>query len=292
MFTRKSRGFVLLGGVLFLLGAVSGSGSAVAQDRSQLPGSISALISRFDRDGDGRLTRDEIPRAFDRLNTDGDEVVTVDEAVVYFLQQPRRAAGGAFARGGVSVPPSVEVRRNVPYAKGAAPLQRLDVYRPKNAHRAPVMIYVHGGGWRKGDKAAVHEKPAFFCGKGFVFVSVNYRLLPDVELETQVQDVADAVGWVASHAEEIGGDADRLFLMGHSAGCHLVSLIATDETYLKKAGVSLRQVRGVIALDTQAYDLPTLIRTTGAATYRLVFGDDPERLKRFSPQYHVTEGRY
>ncbi|GAB6165202.1 hypothetical protein JCM19992_12020 [Thermostilla marina] len=284
---------VIVTGLICLFGAVLGglwgiSAGAAEPNRPSLD--FSAVFSRFDQNGDGRLTREEIPRAFDRLNADGDEFVTIDEAVAFLLQRPQRGAPRIGSRGAADIPPSVLVERNIPYAEGKSALRRLDVYRPKGAREAPVMIYVHGGGWRKGDKAAVHEKPAYFCGKGFVFVSVNYRLLPNVELETQVQDVADAVGWVAKHAEEIGGDANKLFLMGHSAGCHLVSLIATDERYLKKAGVSFEQVRGVIALDSQAYDLPTLIRTTGAGTYRLVFGDDPERLKMFSPQYHVAEG--
>lgn len=114
------------------------------------------------------------------------------------------------------------------------------------------MIFVHGGGWRRGDKSAVVRKAAFFTGDGWLFVSVNYRLVPEGRHPTNVQDVANALAWVHNHSAEVGGDPDAICLMGHSAGAHLASLVATDERYLENAGHSLGILNGVIALDTQA----------------------------------------
>src|SRR4051794_37635088 len=92
--------------------------------------------------------------------------------------------------------PAQEVKRDVPYANPAHKLQVLDVYSPQGAKDLPVVVWVHGGGWQTGDKTDVQVKPQAFNDKGFVFVSVNYRLLPDVDMRTIVQDVAKAFHWV------------------------------------------------------------------------------------------------
>src|SRR5262245_54874399 len=94
-------------------------------------------------------------------------------------------------------------RLDVAYGKDK--LQRLDVYSPKGAKGAPVVVFVHGGEWTKGDKVAVSYKPKFLNENGVVFVSVNYRLAPAATHPAHVSDVAAAVGWVREHAKEIGG---------------------------------------------------------------------------------------
>ena len=98
------------------------------------------------------------------------------------------------------------------------------------------MVYVHGGGWKRGDKSRVGEKVEFFTGRGWVFVSVNYRLLPEGAHPANVNDVARALAWVHDHATDYGGDPDRLFLMGHSAGAHLAALVATSEGASPRGG--------------------------------------------------------
>src|ERR1700733_11009633 len=85
--------------------------------------------------------------------------------------------------------PAQEVKRDIPYGGPAHTLQALDVYSPKGAKNLPVVVFVHGGGWEHGDKKEVHLKPQALNEKGFVFVSINYRLLPDVDMETLIRDV-------------------------------------------------------------------------------------------------------
>ena len=165
----------------------------------------------------------------------------------------------------------------------------LDVY-PATGADLPVVIFVHGGGWFRGDKSNVDAKPAGFNARGFVFVSVNYRLIPEVDVTRQMQDVARAVAWVKQNIRQYGGDLSRMFLMGHSAGGHLVSLLGTDESYLRAEGLSLADIRGVVSLDTQAYDIYKLMSNLPPASgevYRETFGDDPEFWKAMSPQRHV-----
>lgn len=181
------------------------------------------------------------------------------------------------------------IEKDLPY--GGHPLQKLDVYLPDSPAESPVMVYIHGGGWRRGDKAAVGVKPAFFKAKGWIFVSVNYRLLPEGQHPVNVNDVALALAKVHDSIAEKGGDPDKIFIMGHSAGAHLASLVATHPGALKGAGKSLSILKGVISLDTNAYDLPTLVGTAMKPFYDSVFGTNPETLKDASPQFHVAAGK-
>ncbi len=172
-------------------------------------------------------------------------------------------------------------------AYGDHPLQKLDLYLPESPVKAPVMVYLHGGGWAKGDKKAVRLKPAFFNEKGWIFASVNYRLLPEGKHPANVNDVALAIAKVHNEIAAKGGDPDRLFVMGHSAGAHLACLVATNSKPLEEAGKSLKILKGVISLDTNVYNLPVVVRDASAGLYTAVFGTDAEILKDASPQLHV-----
>jgi acetyl esterase/lipase len=155
----------------------------------------------------------------------------------------------------------------------------------------PVMIYVHGGGWRKGDKARVGNKPEFFNSKGWVFVSINYRLIPQVAFPENVGDVACAIDWVYRNIYRYGGDPDRIFIMGHSAGAHLVSLVATDPIYLEECGRGLKDIKGVISLDTQAYDLVEMLDDWSSEIYSGAFGNDLGVHRTASPIHHIRTDR-
>lgn len=187
---------------------------------------------------------------------------------------------------------ATETPREIAY--GAAPLQRLDFYATR-ARRgaAPLIIFVHGGGWRQGDKrnATGVEKIDHFTGRGFAFASVNYRLVPGARVEDQAQDVANAIASLVAHADELGVDASRILLAGHSAGAHLSALVATDPQYLKRAGLGLDRLRGVLLLDGAAYDVPAQ-RAEGPRImqriYAQAFGDDPARQRELSPTLQAT----
>lgn len=195
-----------------------------------------------------------------------------------------------------------EVKRNIPYAEPAHERQVLDVYSPQNAKNLPVVFWIHGGGWQTGDKTSVQIKPQVFADKGFVFVSTNYRLLPNVDMATIVGDIAKSIRWVHYHIAEHGGDPKRLFIMGHSAGAQLAALICTDERYLKAEGVSLAIVKACVPVDGDTYDVPAIIET--AETRRRVhglpqakfghrekFGNDPVKHRDFSAVTHVAKDK-
>lgn len=195
-----------------------------------------------------------------------------------------------------------DVKRSIAYADPAHERQVLDVYSPQNAKNLPVVFWIHGGGWQAGDKSSIQNKPHAFMDKGFVFVSTNYRLLPNVEMATIVRDIAKSIRWVHDHITEYGGDPDRIFVMGHSAGAQLAALICTDERYLKAEGLSLAIIKGCVPVDGDTYDVPAIIET--AETRRRVhgqpqakyghrekFGNDPAKHRDLSAVTHVAKGK-
>ena len=136
------------------------------------------------------------------------------------------------------------VHRDIAYVEEGQERHKLDVYAPTNGEDHPVVFWIHGGGWRKGDKAGVQSKPKAFVESGFVFVSVNYRFVPNVTVKEMTGDIAKAIKWVHDHIGEYGGSPDTIFVMGHSAGAHLAALVCTDERYLEAEGLSLSNITG------------------------------------------------
>lgn len=191
--------------------------------------------------------------------------------------------------------PAIVTKMDIRYAEVPADvdakLLSLDVYAPKDAKNLPVMIYIHGGGWHTGDKSGVGLKPAYFTGRGFVFVSLNYRLVPAVDILTQLQDSANAIGWVKKNIAGHGGDPARLHLIGHSAGAHHVAIQATNEGFLKKAGVALADLKSVVELDTQALDVPELMGAKDNELYLQAFGKNAAVWKQVSPLHHVAKDK-
>ena len=224
------------------LAATVASSGVLAQDKPRFEGNLSQRFEQLDRNGDGKLSPTELraPRLFARFDRNGDGLLSREE-MASFAQRTRKRPAARARSSGSSLPADVATRLDVAY--GEHDDQRLDVYALNDAKRAPVMVYVHGGGWRRGDKSAVGRKAQFFTGLGWVLVSTNYRLLPEGKHPTNVQDVAQALAWVHDHVAEHGGDPERIFLMGHSAGAHLAALVATDERHLKAAGKTLALLR-------------------------------------------------
>lgn len=187
---------------------------------------------------------------------------------------------------------------NIQYAEHRgvdANLNQLDVYVPVQGEDLPIMIFIHGGGWRRGDKSTgAHAKPDDFTSKGFILVCPNYRLSPAVQHPVHANDVAEAVRYVYDHAPKWKGDPSRIYLSGHSAGAHLAALVAIDGTYLEKVGLSTRAIRGVVAIDGGGYDIPALHdRPRGLSeVHRMAFSDSIDKQKQASPITHVAPGKY
>ncbi|MGG1239286.1 alpha/beta hydrolase [Bacillus sonorensis] len=176
--------------------------------------------------------------------------------------------------------------KNIHYEKEEK--QTLDIYTPKTdkKEKHPVIIYLHGGGWTGGDKSNVASKPAYFTEKGYVFVSVNYRLHPDVQYNDMAYDVAKAIQWVTNHADEYQIDQSKINVMGHSAGGHLAGLIATDAKYLHRVGLEPALLNSIVILDG-----PLNIKQFIEAipSYKKVFGVDQKVWTEASPLTYINK---
>ncbi|HEX8914442.1 MAG TPA: alpha/beta hydrolase [Humisphaera sp.] len=186
------------------------------------------------------------------------------------------------------------VRRDVPYAEPKSARRMLDVYSPAEGKGHPIVVWVHGGGWKAGDKGAVQKKPQAFTTRSYVFVSTTYRFVPDVKVKAMAGDVARAIRWCRDHAAEIGGDPDRVVVMGHSAGAHLAALVCTDDAYLKAEGMPLSAVKACVPVDVSVYDIPKRLADGGSvapATFTATFGESAEAQRDLSPAAHVAKGK-
>ena len=203
-------------------------------------------------------------------------------------------AGEALDKSAAPSPPldnrsyEIEIKHDLTYFDGAEADQKkhkLDLYLPKGLTNFPVVMFVHGGGWVFGDKVffGVHEGVGkMFARHGVGAVVTNYRLSPGIKHPEHIKDVARAFAWTHKHIAEYGGRPDDLFLCGHSAGGHLVSLLATDESYLKAEGLSLKDIKGVMPI-SGVYGIPDNM-------FNEVFGTDVAERKKAGPINHVHEG--
>jgi arylformamidase len=203
-----------------------------------------------------------------------------------------------FAQATPAATPKIVSNLNIAYASrpNSDPnLTMLDVYAPAGAKQLPVMVFVHGGGWRRGDKTyGVEQASVYFCGRGYVYVTVNYRLDPAVQFPGFVDDVAAALAWVKTSIASHGGDPDKIVISGHSAGSQLVCLVGTDERYLNAAGMKLADLRGVIGIDGAAYTVNPDWPISGPQYHDLIvnaFTDDPAVWKDASSVNHVAPGK-
>jgi acetyl esterase/lipase len=185
------------------------------------------------------------------------------------------------------LPAGTRVVRDVRY--GNDPRQQFDVYAPERAHDAPVILLVHGGAWRIGDKAApgvVANKVAYWVPRGAIVISVNYRMLPDTPPLEQARDLARALGMAQRRAREWGGDPDRFALMGHSAGAHLVTLLTARPSLAHEQGA--RDWRGTVSLDSACLDVVRTMRGPHLPLYDQAFGANPADWFAASPYQHLS----
>ncbi|MGE3308722.1 MAG: alpha/beta hydrolase [Limisphaerales bacterium] len=210
------------------------------------------------------------------------------------------------AHGAPASPPSITTtaptRSGIPYVQNGHARHVLDVYTPPGARNLPVVFWIHGGGWQTGDKSDVKLKPQWFMDRGFVFVSTNYRLLPEVDMGTLIRDVAKALGWVERHAAEFGGDPRRVLVGGHSAGAQLAAILCTDDRYLKAEGIGFEVLLGCVPVDGDTYDVPAIIETAETRLrvhglppptfgHRVKFGVTPENHRDFSAVTHIARDK-
>lgn len=192
-------------------------------------------------------------------------------------------------KGEVKLPEGARLQKDLAF--GSDPQQKLDVYLPKGATHAPILFMVHGGAWMLGDKAylpVVANKVSRWLPKGYALVSTNYRMArrqPDVL--AQLDDVAQALAFVQKQAASWGCDPARVLVMGHSAGAHLVSLLAASPTAAAKAGV--RPWLGTVSLDSAALNVPEIMGTKHYRFYDTVFGKDQALWTAASPYHQLAK---
>lgn len=219
-------------------------------------------------------------------------IALVSGFVNYIISQEKKTVSGTLARNEQPQKPcapllqNARAVRNVQYKHVQGVDSRhlsLDIYASRDAKAQPVMVYLHGGGWSRGDKRAVYRKPQFFISQDYVFASVNYRLVPEGKHPNNIEDVVDAIVWIHDNIKSCGGDPDRIFLMGHSAGGHLAALASVYDIRYQHHKKDRLMIKGTIVIDMGMMDV------TGSSNPRWArtFGSTPEMRADASPQHHI-----
>jgi acetyl esterase/lipase len=156
---------------------------------------------------------------------------------------------------------------------GGDPRQVLDVYAPQTVRPgAPVVVFFYGGGWNSGERGLYPFVGRSLAEEGFIVVIPDYRVYPAVRWPDFLKDSAQAVRWTRDNAARFGGDPDRLFVMGHSAGAYNAIELATDSRWLEGVGMSKHDLRGAIGLAGPYDFLP--VRTD---ELKAIFGPEAQR---------------
>jgi acetyl esterase/lipase len=136
------------------------------------------------------------------------------------------------------------VEKDLKYAD-AHEKQKLDLYVPRGDGPFPVLLWVHGGAWKMGDRSMFAHVGNAFAKRGILTAAMSYRLTKHPE---QIQDVAAAVAWLKKNAKDRRGDPDRLFVLGQSAGGHLTALLGLNDKYLKEVDLQPSDIAGYIPI--------------------------------------------
>lgn len=140
----------------------------------------------------------------------------------------------------------IRVVRDIAYGPG--PRHRLDLYAPRGAEGAPVLLFLYGGSWKSGDRGLYRFLGASLAAGGLVVAVPDYRLFPEVRFPVFQEDAARALAWTAANASRFGGAGERIFLMGHSAGAHMAALLAVAPEFAEAAGVAHGRIAGLVGL--------------------------------------------
>lgn len=171
------------------------------------------------------------------------------------------------------------------------PAKQLDVYAPKNADKLPVMVFFYGGSWKSGAKKTYHFLGNRLARRDVVMVIADYPLSPEFQIPAMQNAALEAVNWTKGHIADFGGDPDRIFVSGHSAGGHLASLIAVKEDELKPSQNG-KKLAASILIDAAGLDMYGYLEETSTGEgkkYLNAFTDNPTVWKDYSPMYFLTD---
>ena len=254
-------------------------------------GALPEKFAKRDRNEDGKLSREEVPASFSRF-----KFAQADRNKDGFLdaKELERVAGKLAAKEQPNpaepidpVIPKAEAIRifsDITYRKDAKDTKgwnKLDLYLPRTKGFA-TLVWIHGGGLHGGDKSKISTVARRFVAEGYGVASVNYRLYPEAKYPTQITDVAQAFAWVHANIAGKGGDPEKLFVAGGSAGGHLTALLATDQSRLNKHGLGGRHIRGAIAISALMD-----VSRVGAERRRSIWGNDSGAYSAASPLHHA-----
>lgn len=177
------------------------------------------------------------------------------------------------------LPDAIEARFDQPYADSDNPRQKLDLLLPKQRasdKALPVVAFIHGGGWRNGDKAGGRRRVAPYVASGqFVGVSIGYRLSDEATWPAQIHDCKAAIRWLKAHADSLGIDPDRIGVMGSSAGGHLVAMLGTSG--------DVKDLDGSLGSHTDVSSRVACVVDEYGPTNFLTMNDFPSRIDHLSP---------
>lgn len=189
---------------------------------------------------------------------------------------------------------SIQRTKNIAYLSGGSTAHLLDVYSPKDRSQAKdVLVFIHGGSWSSGKKETYRFFGKGFARKNVVTVVINYRLAPEVLFDQMAEDCAAAVSWVKMHIAEYGGDPNRIFLAGHSAGGHLAALISSNREYFENLGLPM-PVKGAMLIDAFGLDMYqyfTEIDPSYSSQFYPSFTSDPMNWQRGTPLNYVERSQ-
>ena len=188
-----------------------------------------------------------------------------------------------------------KAHKNIIYAKGAGaiPDQELNIFEPKKP-KSPkdVLIFIHGGNWNSGKKSQYSLMGRNWTKRDIVYVIIGYPLSPAATYKEMAEYSAKSVKWVKENINNYGGNPDRIFLSGHSAGGHLAALICTDDQYFQKLGIA-NPIKGLILIDAAGLDMYGYLleeKLSNDNTYLKTFTPDQKKWKDASPLYHLHKG--
>ncbi len=269
----RTRCLLILAGALVLC--------ALKPSWAQQPGR--ELFDRWDRNGDGKLTRDELPERlrpnFDRVDADGDGVISRQEHLAVMKRRQSGAKQRPAQPKPTRTPPGVRIHRDIPYAGTDNPRQCVDLLlpeRPKGDGPLPVVVWIHGGAWLGGDKRSGTGQLAPLVASGsYAGVSVAYRLTGEVAWPAQIHDCKAAVRWIRANANKYNLLPERIGVWGSSAGGHLVAMLGTS------GGV--KELEGNLGPHTDAHSRVQCVVDYFGPSDLLTMGDYPSHMDHNAP---------
>lgn len=164
----------------------------------------------------------------------------------------------------------------------------LNIFTPRKTslEKRPVVIFIHGGDWQEGNKDIYGFLGRNFAKKNVVTVIANYRLSPNANYDGMANDVVQAIRWTQENIANYGGDVNQIYLMGHSAGGHLIALVATNPKY----EISKGTIKGVILNDAAGLDMKSYLEKfppTSEHHYDVTWTSNPQTWKEASPVYFL-----